>query len=341
MDVVDAPAQQVFVTGAGFTRAFVPDAPLLVDDFGNDELVRTVQGLPKASQLLESERRQHPEGFIDLERLMTRLDTLMPYDYEHRAVDELAFLYAELKRSFLSRLDRARSGVAVAHEIDVFARHCAETGATCITFNYDDFLDESLFRSAPWNPDWGYGFFCRSSSTAVSTLGGDRLISRLLLLKLHGSVNWRARLGSGAPYALDAITHHHDWKKGELGYLRPHIPRHLEPDAVLVPPILTKSELAAQPVLRLVWTLAFQRLAEAEKVTFLGYSFPSTDNAARILFSEALRDLPLDNISVVGLARTAQEEEALKERYRRVLGEIPNNRFYFGGALPWVEERLS
>ena len=76
----------MFVTGAGFTRAFVPDAPLLVDDFDNDGLVERVRGLPKASRLLESERNQHRQGFIDIERLMTRLDELMPYDYNDNAV---------------------------------------------------------------------------------------------------------------------------------------------------------------------------------------------------------------------------------------------------------------
>ena len=104
------PPRHVYVTGAGFTRAFVPGAPLLVDNFDNDVLVEKVRGLPKASQLLESERNRHPEGFIDIERLMTRLDELMPYDYADTSVDEFAFLLAELRRSFLARLSRARTG---------------------------------------------------------------------------------------------------------------------------------------------------------------------------------------------------------------------------------------
>ena len=78
----------MFVTGAGFTRAFVPDAPLLVDDFDNDSLVDRVRGLPNASRLLEWERNQHPDGLINIERLMTRLDQLMPYDFNQNAADE-------------------------------------------------------------------------------------------------------------------------------------------------------------------------------------------------------------------------------------------------------------
>ena len=46
---------RVVVTGAGFTRAFVPRAPLLVDDFNNDVLEDRVRGLPNASRLLDWE----------------------------------------------------------------------------------------------------------------------------------------------------------------------------------------------------------------------------------------------------------------------------------------------
>ena len=66
----------VVVTGAGFTRAFVPSAPLLVDDFSNNALENKVRGLPYASRLLDWERSLHPSGYINIERLMTRLDAL-------------------------------------------------------------------------------------------------------------------------------------------------------------------------------------------------------------------------------------------------------------------------
>ena len=85
----------VVVTGAGFTRALVPGAPLLVDDFNNDDLEDKVRGLPNASRLLDWERSLHPSGDIDIERLMTRLDALMPYDYAEsagNAANEFGFL---------------------------------------------------------------------------------------------------------------------------------------------------------------------------------------------------------------------------------------------------------
>ena len=89
-------------------------------------------------------------------------------------------------------------------------------------------------------------------------------------------------------------------------------------------------------MLRLVWSQAFDSLATAREVTFIGYSFPTTDMAARTLFPEALKDLPRDDINVVNLSQEDTETEAVRRRYRSVLGDIPDERFHFDGALEWI-----
>ena len=141
------PRNHVVVTGAGFTRAIVPRAPLLVDDFSNDVLQEKVRGLPNASRLLEWERSLHPSGHIDIERLMTCLDSLMPYDYAENAgnaANEYGLLLSELKRAFLDRLREAREGDIHREDLNRFAKFCETNRCNCITFNYDDFLDEAL-----------------------------------------------------------------------------------------------------------------------------------------------------------------------------------------------------
>ena len=331
------PRNRVVVTGAGFTRAIVPDAPLLVDDFNNDALEDKVRGLPNASRLLDWERSLHSSGHIDLERLMTRLDSLMPYDYAEsagNAANEYRFLLSELMRAFLDRLHEARKGDIHDDELKRFAEFCKTNQCCCITFNYDDFLDEALEGTDWWNPYWGYGFFCPSSRDTIA--GGVELIpdSAFLLLKLHGSINWRSKLGYASPVAIDSITHHHEWS--DPAYVEPQVDGHLEPEPVMVPPVLSKSSLVEQPVLRLVWSHAFEKLETAHEVTFIGYSFPTTDMAARTLFSEALKDLPREDITVVNLSRDASEAESTRERYRSVFGDIPDGQFHFDGALEWI-----
>ncbi len=327
----------VVVTGAGFTRALVPGAPLLVDDFNNDVLEDKVRGLPYASRLLDWERSLHPRGHIDIERLMTRLDALMPYDYAEsagNAANEYGFLLSELKRAFLDRLHEARKGDVHREELKRFANYCEANGCCCVTFNYDDFLDEALAQTGSWNPYWGYGFFCPSSLDTIASFDELETDSILLLLKLHGSINWRPKLGYASPVAIDTITHHHDW--AGISLRQPQVGGHLEPEPVMVPPVLSKSSLVEQPVLRLVWSHAFDSLATAHEVTFVGYSFPTTDMAARTLFSEALKDLPREDINVVNLSRDDSEAELTRRRCRSVLGDIPDERFHFDGALEWI-----
>ena len=330
-----APLKHVIVTGAGFSRALVPGSPLLVDDFRNDALEKKVRGLPNASRLLDRERSDHPEGHINIERLMTRLDALMPYDYADdvgNAANEYAFLLSELRRAFLDRLQEARQGHIEREELDRFANYCADNGCCCITFNYDDFLDRALDQTSHWNPYRGYGFFCRSSRDSITSLSLGAMDSRLLLLKLHGSLNWRPKLGYAYPVALDSITHHNNWTGGDLDS------HHLEPEPVIVPPVLSKSSLVEQPVLRLVWSRAFTELVTTHQVTFIGYSFPTTDIAVRTLFSEAMEDLPRENITIVNLARDELEIDATREAYRSALGYIPDEQFYFSGALEWIRD---
>ena len=328
-----ASRKHVIVTGAGFTRALVPSAPLLVDDFCNDALQEKMHGLPNASRLLDRERGNHPEGHIDIERLMTRLDALMPYNYADvvgNAANEYGFFLTELKRAFLDRLQEARQGEIKDEQLDHFARYCADNDCCCITFNYDDFLDEALERTGHWNPYRGYGFFCRSSGDGITGFSWGEMDSRILLLKLHGSINWRPRLGYANPVALDSITHHHDWSGRDLDS------HHLEPEPVIVPPVLSKASLVEQPVLRLVWSRAFTELATADQVTFIGYSFPTTDIAVRTLFAEAMEDLPRENITIVNLAGDESGEDATRTVYRAALGHIPDEQFHFGGALDWI-----
>ena len=67
------------------------------------------------------------------------------------------------------------------------AGHVINPGDTVITFNYDDSLDRELKRAGKWDLSHGYGF----------PLGNNNTQSEVLLLKLHGSVNWLLSLFGG------------------------------------------------------------------------------------------------------------------------------------------------
>ena len=354
----DSIEREVFVLGAGFTRAFLPDSPLMVDDYDAATLAENFNNFPLASRILDRERSRDSQGHINIERLLTRLDGGMPYDQGQGAFEELGLLTSEVKLAFLGKIKQARDGEYYATEMAKFAEHCLRQNINCITFNYDDILDEALWKfraderaqSPSWHPDDGYGFYCAPSILNVANISqaAGNFHSSILYLKLHGSINWYSKLGHTQPYFANAIAHHEPWspyasEQKLLGIQNETLDRHLEPEPFIVPPVLMKSVIVEEPILRLIWNRAFRALQEAEKVTFIGYSFPLTDIAVRTLFEEALHDLPRYHLHIVNLEATASKQAQIRQTYKTQFdresetpeSKIPESNFFFSGALEW------
>jgi hypothetical protein len=123
-------------------------------------------------------------------------------------ITELQSLVASLKDSQASE-DKARrskfgtclgwAGVALqqwfkeihtrpAPDYATFAEEIVQSGDVIISFNYDDSLERELKRAGKWDISQGYGF----------PLGIEKHASKVLLLKLHGSINWLISLFGGA-----------------------------------------------------------------------------------------------------------------------------------------------
>jgi len=347
--------ETVFVVGAGFTRAFVPQAPLLVDDYKILCLRKNFKSFPHAVSVLDQALSEYNDGSVDLEKLMTRVSG-MPYD----AVDarhELALLETALRRNLVKRITDAKAQVDWAG-LQKVARLGFERRASFVTFNYDDILEAALWEVAQnwaqspdwdpygrpaWHPDGGYGFYCRPSIVCVSDVLSLMDQTRILVLKLHGSINWRTRLGEGATSGPAAILHHEDWYSPRTG---PRVPlistdiieQHLESAPFIIPPVLVKAELAVHPVLSVVWKLAYEQLKAAKTVTFIGYSLPVTDLASRTLFSETLKDKAAQ-VQIVNLGRTNEDENRIKSAYQSLLPNLPHANFSFSGASAWIESQ--
>lgn len=327
----------VFVLGAGFTKAFVPEAPLLTDNYRLNE--DRFEKLSNAHDILESEKRLNFNGNINIERLMTRLDGKMPYDLKDTK-EELNLLLSEVKQAFNKKLEEAKKCKIFNDDLEKFAEYCYINHITCITFNYDDVLDEALHKSAgdEWEPDGGYGFFLKPSEQCIrQEPRHEKGNPAILLLKLHGSINWRVKRGSSHPYSIDAIVHHETWS--DSSKVDPQdIDLHIETEPFIIPPVLMKSVLVEQPILRLTWSLAYRKLQEAEQIIFIGYSFPVTDVAAGFLFSEAIQRSC--KISVVNLQKDDNGKEQIRQVYKKVFPEI-DIQFHFDGALEWSRRIVS
>lgn len=338
---------EVLVLGAGFTKAFQPLSPLMVDDYEGKQLIEMFSQFHHARILLELEMRRNTAGRINLERLWTRLDSLMPYDAELEAGAQLSVLLQELKAKFLQRLHTARQGPGPYDDVlRALAKHCVDSAIDCVTFNYDDMFDEFLWNVNPvysdtgtpyWHPDGGYGFFCRPSFTCISDVNLIKDRPSMNLLKLHGSANWRVRRGSSVPLGVNDIVHDERWYSPpnmRSGASR-EIEDHLDREPFMVPPVLTKSKLVTEPILRLIWHWAKDTLSSARKVTFVGYSFPLTDMGAEFLFGEAL--ISSDGIHVVNVASDGGSRKLI-DRYREIFPKIRDDQFDFRGAVEWARD---
>ncbi len=268
----------------------------------------------------------------------------MPFD-NSQASSESKLLLFEIKSTFSKKIQEARSDEPFKQDLTDFAKLCVDKKITCITFNYDDLFDQYLWEvkratnileTLYWHPDGGYGFFCRPSEYMVRNPSVSMDNTAMLLLKLHGSMNWRVRRGDRSPFTIDSIFHHEDWfERGyEIEQGNKTIELHLEPEPFFVPPLFTKEELTKQPVLKLIWSLAYEKLEAADNIIFIGYSLPKTDIASEFLFNEAIsKD---SNIFVVNLKKTKKEQKDLRQLYSRIFPKISN--FYFNGALDWVKD---
>jgi hypothetical protein len=351
IEMISLRERTVFVTGAGFTRAFSPGAPLLVDDFGAGSLRDRFREFPTAYRVLAREFEAFAGKKINLERLMTRLWGGMPYDSEAGAAQELGLLMTDLSKKLMERLRESGAQQDLHEDLRTFGRLCVANGFDCITFNYDDALDAALWsaegvpESVPgtnkryWHPDGGYGFFCPPARAVIFDGEGTTMDrTSMLLLKLHGSMNWRVRRGYARPLSIDALVHQEPWLPGggSRGWVPSEIERHLEPDPFIVLPILAKTALTSEPVLRLVWTRAFDCLSKADLVVFIGYSLPVTDIAARFLLREAIREDC--QVHVVNLAG-GKRKDRIEARYRAVLPQVKGGvSFNFCDARAWCRD---
>jgi hypothetical protein len=106
--------------------------------------------------------------------------------------------------------------------------------------------------------------------------------------------------------------------------------------------VLTKSDLVAQPILRLIWSLALTTLRQAKRLVFIGYSMPLTDIAASFLFREGTQHLDQASaIRVVTIDEGKAKLNRLVGAYKQVFPQITREQFDLSGAVQWVRDNLT
>jgi len=159
-------------------------------------------------------------------------------------------------------------------------------GDTIVTFNYDLVIEESLKQLTTWRPTDGYGVKVHGStgewcknwiSSGNQTTRSREIESKVLLLKLHGSINWR-------------LYNNNQIRLKDRPYVvrRNRANKPGRETISILPPGWKKEGITHQPF-SAFWREAGTRLQNCKSIIILGYSLPETDLLAQALFAEIIR----------------------------------------------------
>jgi hypothetical protein len=273
----------VFILGAGFSyNAGFPLAYHLLrqvyerlDRETQSELYRTLQFLyPEvnaAKTISEGLTQVGVEDFMSLLDVSEQFNARLPTTWLRST------RIRSLRARMLTAIADLMIDCQVAAEnqgrcdyVDRFVRRLWPTD-TVITFNWDVLLERRLVRN-----DVRYAYKSRERGKA------------LLLLKLHGSIDWRHG------ETLDSIHHltsvHRQlfqlpWDR--LMELR-DAGHHNDAPPYVVPPTFFK-DLQGSTDLEELWVTAFRQVVLADEIHFCGYRLPPEDMYARSVLRRAIR----------------------------------------------------
>jgi hypothetical protein len=262
---------------------------------GDRKAVRSV--LDKVATLPREYWRSFERAFYTLQLkayLSKKLELDGPYESDTRVVTDFALCVHALLREAHGRNTKCDYHEAILTPL--------EGSDSVITFNYDLVVERSIrgiakSRSAGFGR-WLYGF---------RTLSTPRKLP--LLLKLHGSSNWRLNASATGDSDKQFEIRTKEWKDFDEapGYTR-----------------IAKTEIAGFPIFLpfwdkrierrpwvTLWREALEKLRAAENVVVWGYSMPPTDVKAYLLFTLGLSGRPL-NLCVI------DPKDETRERWRNL-----------------------
>lgn len=223
---------------------------------------------------------------LSLEKVMTALSLeseiflRLPPFYGYKEKSNASLLTA----SFVPLIELVAVTISKALEGPACSKHkklaeSLRTGDMVISFNYDILMDNAL-RDSGKLTDYGYLVPFQKAFEDQQWTRSDDAPSQVVLLKLHGSLNW-LRCSYCGSYFLMRSRKMGPWYVS----LPDNCPKCRMPrdylERVIVPPVLTK-DYSAHPI-NFLWSEASRRLSQVREIVVIGYSFPPTDFATEAL----------------------------------------------------------
>jgi len=281
------PHRDVFILGAGFSRAVAARMPL-TDELGNACLdLNDLQGAHGVPAEFTGGR---------FETWLSSIAEPQPYLPEPSNLENQV-LFVKFSDAIGKVLGGRMDEVLIEppptwHVKFITAAHVRR--ATVITFNYDTLVECTVDYRSIWLPDlsepvaWTEVTGDVPGWPAGASRFGAEPVETFRLLKLHGSLNWFWTPGdvTGLSVARRALP-------GTFNAPQPYTEddrRRQLPARVpfVVPPSATKSSYYQNRLVRELWIQAGEALEAASQVTLVGYSLPLTDLTVSNMLNRAL-----------------------------------------------------
>lgn len=331
---------ELFVLGAGFSRSFVQQAPLLTKFLAGYE------------RLLDENEFVAVKRFLDQCRFnafTANIETVMTLaeQYDREASQQLKLLMVRvLYEAFESQMEgdiSFRFRVNHGETLIKFAKHLLQRSplAPVITFNYDVLLENVLELEQEGPPVFHSGRCYGFHANTWRRNGGIRWQvekehkKHLLVLKLHGSANWRVPTDLRYAHRIVIISaHEHSLYKHHMA--EKYVADAMQTLPLIVPPVLDKTSYLGHCALAQVWARAANLIQKARRIVFVGYSFPVTDYGAEYLFR--VNYSPTCHVDVIDIGGCAGHQQRLSERYENIFGK--SVKFHWGDAATELEKLM-
>ena len=150
-----------------------------------------------------------------------------------------------------------------------------------ITFNYDELLDKKLLEKFSTQQL----YFDRIDLGSITS---SRRVNRYpdpILIKLHGSVNWRCKKADLTAIVNGETTENDEYIIDSVRYSKKGTPSPDDDSSPLIIPPLPVKPITTIRLFCFLWTKAYEYLHEAEELVICGYSLPDADRLAQSMFA--------------------------------------------------------
>ncbi len=347
----------VFFIGSGFTKSVINAAPLghefFIKAFDSKSQIANHRQIKRIKTFIK--KIYYPpreENYPNIEDVLSLIDytiqkkdVLSDYSFEDLIIirSDLIYMMGKVIKETLEKTPEEKDAVLEKNRelggrfVEKLQELIVFSNISIISTNYDLIVDNALILKLK---SCNYGIKLRYNIPIYQTnadsrpngsvewnfynVGGNINNDGLPLLKIHGSLNWfycpkcdELDITIGEKGIIDHVE-----SESKILCVNPYCTSSYEP--LLVTPTMLK--VYDNSFLRKLWQLSEDKVSEAHKLVFIGYSLSDADYHIRSLLTKALvNNEKIEQIMVVVKKPDNDEErklnQSVKNKYERLFGE--------------------